>query len=140
MANGTELKKYQNAIEQAFLEKYQGFTIKVFKSLKEEDTLPAIIINKPVLEPKDATMQQGSKFRTTIQTNAFVVYPAADEENEIECLQQSANVAKFIHKNLFGERVPAAVSLIEPVLEEGLEEYFIQRIDFEQVIEIISDN
>ena len=85
-------------------------------------------------------MQTASKFRTTVQTNAFVVFSAADEDNEIECLQQSANVAKFINKNLFGERTPAIVSLIEPVLEEGLEEYFIQRIDFEQTIEIVSDN
>lgn len=140
MANGKELKNYQNAIEKALLEKYPGYTIKVFKSLQEEETLPAIIVNKPVLEPKDNTMQTASKFRTTVQTNAFVVFSAADEDNEIECLQQSANVAKFINKNLFGERTPAIVSLIEPVLEEGLEEYFIQRIDFEQTIEIVSDN
>lgn len=140
MANGKELKNYQNAIETAFQNKYEGFTIKVFKSLKEEDELPAIIVNKPVLEPKDLTMQNGSKFKTTVATNAFVVYSATDEDNEIECLQQSANVAKFINLNLFGERTPARVSLVEPVLEEGLEEFFIQRIDFEQVIEIISDN
>ena len=139
MANGTELKNYQNAIEQAFLNKYEGYTIKVFKSLKEEDELPAIIINKPVLEPKDLTMQQGSKFRTTVATNAFVIYSATDEDNEIECLQKSANVAKFINLNLFGERMPARVTLVEPVLEEGLEEFFIQRIDFEQIIEIVSD-
>ena len=43
--NGKELKNYQNAIETAFQNKYEGFTIKVFKSLKEEDELPAIIIN-----------------------------------------------------------------------------------------------
>lgn len=140
MANGKELKNYQNAIETAFQNKYEGFTIKVFKSLKEEDELPAIIINKPVLEPKDLTMQNGSKFKTTVATNAFVVYSATDEDNEIECLQQSANVAKFINLNLFREKTPARVSLVEPVLEEGLEEFFIQRIDFEQVIEIISDN
>lgn len=140
MANGKELKNYQNAIEEALIEKYPGFTIKVFKSLQEQDTLPAIIVNKPVLEPKDPTKQVASKFRITAQLNAFVVYSAADEDNEIECLQQSANLAKFIDKNLFGERIPAAVSLVEPVLEEGLEEYFIQRIDFEQTIEIVSDN
>lgn len=140
MANGKELKNYQNAIEEALIKKYPGFTIKVFKSLQEQDTLPAIIVNKPVLEPKDPTKQVASKFRTTAQLNAFVVYSAADEDNEIECLQQSANLAKFIDKNLFGERIPAAVSLVEPVLEEGLEEYFIQRIDFEQTIEIVSDN
>lgn len=140
MANGKELKNYQNAIEKALTEKYPGFTIKVFKSLQEEETLPAIVVNKPVLEPKDPTMQISSKFRTTAQLNIFVVYSAADEDNEIECLQQSANLAKFINKNLFGERTPATVSLVEPVFEEGLEEYFIQRIDFEQTIEIVSDN
>ncbi len=140
MANGKELKNYQNAIEKALTEKYPGFTIKVFKSLQEEETLPAIVVNKPVLEPKDPTMQIASTFRTTAQLNIFVVYSAADEDNEIECLQQSANLAKFINKNLFGERTPATVSLVEPVFEEGLEEYFIQRIDFEQTIEIVSDN
>ncbi|DAA84930.1 TPA: hypothetical protein CPT87_07125 [Candidatus Gastranaerophilales bacterium HUM_5] len=140
MADGKELKNYQNAIEKALTEKYPGFTIKVFKSLQEEETLPAIVVNKPVLEPKDPTMQIASKFRTAAQLNIFVVYSAADEDNEIECLQQSANLAKFINKNLFGERTPATVSLVEPVFEEGLEEYFIQRIDFEQTIEIVSDN
>lgn len=140
MADGKELKNYQNAIEKALTEKYPGFTIKVFKSLQEEETLPAIVVNKPVLEPKGPTMQIASKFRTAAQLNIFVVYSAADEDNEIECLQQSANLAKFINKNLFGERTPATVSLVEPVFEEGLEEYFIQRIDFEQTIEIVSDN
>lgn len=140
MANGKELKNYKKAIETALTEKYPEFNITVFKDLGEDFVLPAIVVNKPVLEPKDLTMQLNSKFKATVQTNAFLIYSAADEDNEIECLQQSANVAKFINMNLFGERIPAKVSLIEPVLEQGLEEYFIQRIDFEQTIEIVSDN
>lgn len=140
MANGKELKNYQTEIEKALCGKYSDFTIKVFKSLQEQEALPAIVVNKPVLEPKDPTRQIASKFRTTAQSNIFVIYSAADEDNEIECLQQSANLAKFIDKNLFGERTPATVLLVEPVSEEGLEEYFIQRIDFEQIIEIVSDD
>ena len=76
-----------------------------------------------------------------LQTNAFLLYSAADEANEMECLQLSANLGKYINGNTWGLKImPAKVTLIEPMLVEGLEEYIIQRIDFEQNLVITENN
>lgn len=136
MADRESLKEYKNELEMQLHEAFPDYNISVFRDLEENFELPAIVINKPILEPKDLTMQKATHLKMTSTSSAFVIYSAADEDNDIECIQQAAILAKFINMKTFGQRTPAVVTLAEPVLEEGLEEYFIQRIDFEQVIEI----
>ena len=135
MADNENLKNYKDNIEDSLHEAFPDFNITVFKDLSEDFELPAIVINKPVLEPKDLTVQN-IRFRVTLESNAFVIYSAADDENGIECVQQAAYLAKFLNNKTFGEKTPLKVTLIEPVLQEGLENYFIQRIDFEHIVEI----
>ena len=136
MADGEILKNYKETIEEALYENFPDFNITVFADLKEDFELPAIVINKPVLEPKDLTLQKTAHIRMTATSSAFVIYSAADEDNNLDCIQKAADLTKFIHLSRFGQSTPAKVTLVEPVLEQGLEEYFIQRIDFEQIIEI----
>lgn len=131
-----DLNSYKTVIEDAFFENFPEFNINIFTDLEEGFELPAIVINKPTLEPKDFTFQNNGKFKVTMNSNTFIIFSAADKTNEIDCLQAAAQVAKFINLNRFNEKMPAIVSIIEPVLEEGLENYFIQRIDFSQVIEL----
>lgn len=136
MADREILKEYRDSIEMALHEQFPDFNISVFRDLEEDFELPAIVINKPILEPKDLTMQRTTHLKMTSTSNAFVIYSAADEDNDIECIQQAANLTKFINMNTFGQRTPATVTLAEPVLEQGLEEFFIHRVDFEQIIEL----
>ena len=140
MANGKELIDYKNALEEAFENQFPDITTIVFKRIEDDFRLPAIVINIPVLEPNFAANMPKGKTRATVQTAAFVLFSAADEANEMECLQLSANIGNFINGNNFGQAFPAKVTLIEPILVEGLENFIIQRIDFEQNIEIVSKN
>ena len=138
MANDTikDFNSYKQTIEEELHNSFPEFNINVFTDLEEGFELPAIVINKPTLEPKDFSFQNTGKLKMTMNSNAFIIYSAADKANEIDCIQAAAQVAKFINLNRFNEKMPAIVSIIEPVLEEGLENYFIQRIDFSQVIEL----
>lgn len=140
MANGKELIEYKNAIQAAFDAQFPDIKTVVFKRIEDDFKLPAIVINIPVLEPNFAGNMPKGKTRATLQTAAFVLYSAVDEANEMECLQLSANVGNFINGNCFGQAFPAKVTLIEPMLVEGLEGFIIQRIDFEQNIEITAKN
>lgn len=140
MANGTEIIDYKAALETALAAQYPNHNITVFKRLSEDFSLPAIVVNIPVLEPNASGGITTQKMNSLLQTNAFVLYSAADEENEIECLQRSVNLSKFINGNTWGLRItPAKVTLVEPMLVEGLEEYIMQRIDFEQNL-VITEN
>jgi len=137
MADTKDLIKYKETIEEALYTNFPEFNINVFSDLEEGFELPAIVVNKPIFEPADVTMTtMCSKLKMTMNSNVFVIYSAADRTNEIDCVQKAAEIAKFINMNRFGEKLPATISIIEPVLEEGLEDYFIQRIDFSQKIEI----
>lgn len=136
MADTKDLTLYKENIENAFVETFSNFSINVFTDLEEGFEIPAIVINKPILEPIDTTAMNNVHLKTKMNSNAFIIYSAADKDNELDCLQAAAEVAKFIHLNRFGEKMPARVETIEPVLEEGLEDYFIQRIDFSQNIEL----
>ena len=136
MADREILKEYKNEIEMQLHKQFPDFNICVFRDLEEDFELPAIVINKPVLEPKDLTLQTTQHLKMTLSSSAFVIYSAADEDNDIDCIQQAANLAKFIHMKTFGQRTPVKITLEEQVLEQGLEEYFIQRVDFEHIIEI----
>jgi len=140
MANGKELIEYKDAIQDAFNAQFPDIKTVVFKRIEDDFKLPAIVINLPVLEPNFAGNMPKGKTRTTLQTAAFVLFSAADEANEMECLQLSAGVGNFINGNCFGQQFPAKVTLIEPMLVEGLENFIIQRVDFEQNIEIASKN
>ena len=137
MADTKNLIEYKETLEEALYSKFPEFNINVFSDLEEGFELPAIVVNKPIFEPADVTMTtMCSKLKMTMNSNVFVIYSAADRTNEIDCVQKAAEIAKFINMNRFGEKLPATISIIEPVLEEGLEDYFIQRIDFSQKIEI----
>ena len=135
MADGKELINYKENIEAAFAEQFPDIITTVFKRIEDDFALPAIVINLPVLEPDFSGNMPKGKLRTTVQSAAFILYSAADESNEMECLQLGASVGNFINGNTFGQTFPAKVTLIEPMLIEGLENFFIQRVDFEQNIE-----
>ena len=139
MADGQELKNYKESMQTALETQFPEMNVLVFKKISEDFTLPAIVVNLPVLEPNKQTQSLKGKLRTTIQTNAFVVYSATDDENEIECLQKSANISNFINGNTFGQMFPAIVTLDEPMIVDGLEEFIFQRIDFEQDILIVEN-
>lgn len=137
MANGKEIINYKTAIEAAMVAQYPGHYTAVFKRLSGDFALPAIVINIPVFVPNEQFKGLKGQMNNVMQTNAFLLYSAADEENEMECLQLSTNLANFINDNCWGLKMtPAKVTLNEPMIVEGLEEYIIQRIDFEQNIMI----
>jgi len=137
MANGKEITNYKEAIEKALRAQYPGHHVTVFKRLSDDFALPTIVINIPVLVPREDFKGMKGKMNNTLQTNAFLIYSAADEENEMECLQLSANLANFINDNTWGLAItPAKVTLNEPMIVDGLEDYIIQRIDFEQNVMI----
>lgn len=141
MANGKEIKNYKKAIEAALQAQYPKHHITVFKRIAGDFALPAIVINIPVFVPREDFKGMKGQLMNTLQTNAFLLYSAADEENEMECLQLSANLANFIHNNNWGLAItPAKVTLTEPMIVEGLEDYIIQRIDFEQNVIITEKN
>lgn len=136
MANTKDLMQYKEILEEELYSNFPEFNINVFTDLEEGFELPAIVVNKPVFEPKDLTLTtQNSKIKMAMNSNIFIIYSAADKTNEIECIQKAAEISKFMHMRRFGEKMPVKISIIEPVLEEGLEDYFIQRIDFSQDME-----
>lgn len=137
MANRQEVKELKSAMEKAFSEQYPEHTISVFKRFTEDIELPAIIVNIPVFVPHERAGSSRGTLPAVIENNVFVMYSAADEKNEDECLQLSTNIANFINGNNWGLAIPPAkIALIEPVIEEGLEECIIQRIDYEQNLTI----
>jgi len=138
MANGKELIEYKDAFQKAFDAQFPDIKTVIFKRIEEDFKLPAIVVNLPVLEPNFAGNMPKGKTRTTLQTAAFVLFSATDEANEMECLQLSASIGNFINGNNFGQAFPAKVTLIEPMIVKGLENFYIQRVDFEQNIEISS--
>lgn len=135
MADNEILKVYKDEIEMQLHEAFPDYNISVFRDLEENFELPAIVINKPVLEPVELSYQKTANYKMTLSSSAFIIHSAADEDNDIECIQQAADISKFINMKTFGQRTPALVTLLEPVTEEGLEEFFIYRIDFEQKFE-----
>lgn len=139
MANGKELINYKNALEEALKAQFNDMTILVFDDMDENTQLPAIVVDKPVLETTFQNVASKTNFTTTMIVSVYVVYSAAEENSNINAIQTSANVGKFIHGSLFGLRTPAKVTEIEPAVVDGLEAFDIQRIGFEQNISIISD-
>lgn len=139
MANGKELINYKNALEEALKAQFSDMTILVFDDMDENTQLPAIVVDKPVLETTFQNVASKTNFTTTMIVSVYVVYSAAEENSNINAIQTSANVGKFIHGGLFGLRTPAKVTEIEPAVVDGLEAFDIQRIGFEQNISIISD-
>ncbi len=139
MANGKELINYKNALEEALKAQFNNMTIIVFDDMDENSSLPAIVVDKPVLETTFQNVATKTNFTTTMIVSVYVVYSAAEENSNINSIQTSANVAKFIHGALFNLRTPAKVTEIEPVVVAGLEAFDIQKIGFEQNISIISD-
>jgi len=135
-----EIIEYKNALTTALSEKYPSIDLTVFNRIGDDFKTPAIVVNPPIMEPSSLPPIK-DRLNLTLKLSTFVCYLADDTENEFNCIQLSANVAKFISMQTWGLRItPAKVLSINPVIIEGLEDLIIQRIDFEQQINITEDS
>lgn len=140
MGSKQEIIEYKNAIKTALLEKYPSMDLTVFNSIDDNFKTPAIVVNPPIMEPSSLPPVVG-RLNLTLRISTFICFLADDVENEFNCIQLSANVAKFISMQTWGLKItPAKVLSINPVIIEGLEDLIIQRIDFEQQINITEDS
>lgn len=139
MADGKELINYKNELETALKQQFDDLTVLVFEDMDENTELPAIVVDKPILETIFQQVATKSNFMTKMSISVYIVYSATDSDSNIKSMQKAANVGKFIHGSLFGLRNPARVIDIMPAVVDGLDAFDIQRVAFEQNISIISD-
>lgn len=140
MGSKQEIIEYKNAVRAAFSEKYPDVCLTVFNRIDDNFKTPAIVVNPPLMTPS-ALPPVKDRLNLTLKVSTFVCYLADDIENEFNCIQLSANLAKFISMQTWGLKItPAKISSITPVVIEGLEDLIIQRIDFEQQINITEDS
>ncbi len=140
MGSKQEVIEYKEAIYTALSKKYPGVDLTVFNRISDDFKTPAIVVNPPKMGPSSLP-QNASRLNLTLNICVFVCYLADDVNNEFDCIQLSANVAKFINLQTWGLKItPAKVTGINPIEIENLEDLIIQRIDFEQQINITEDN
>ena len=94
MANGKELINYKNALEEALKAQFNDMTILVFDDMDENTQLPAIVVDKPVLETTFQNVASKTNFTTTMIVSVYVVYSAA-EENSADIITVADMVDKF---------------------------------------------
>lgn len=137
MGSNKEIKAYKEALEQSLNDEFKGYFISVFKRLDDKFKLPAIIVNPPKFVPT-GSVNTPSKTMLNAICDAFVCFSVADEENELECVQTSADLASFINKKNWGVKciTPAVVDSVNPVCIDGLEDLVIGKVRFNQNIAI----
>lgn len=136
MGSNQEIIEYKNALSAALAAEYPDINLTVFNRIDDDFATPAIVVNPPVMEPSGLPPSK-NKLPLILKVSAFVCYLADDVENEYKCIQLSADLAAFVKLQTWGLKImPAKFIAVNPVIIEGLEDLIIQRVDFEQQMDI----
>lgn len=138
MGSKQEIISLQRAIDEHLNSHYPDHYINVFSRVEENFKKPAILTEPPIFEMHE--WASARNFILNMKCNSFICYSSTFENADLEAIQFSAYLAKFINGNKWGLKLaPAKVIDIQPSKIEGLDNIVVQCVSWEQIIEITED-